>query len=32
MWLMMRKQRVMNQFNNRNDQIVPNFSGNKKHN
>ena len=30
-WLMRRKQNSMNQFNNRNDQIVPNFSGSKKH-
>ena len=27
---MMRKQNGMNRFNNRNDQIVPNFTGNKK--
>ena len=31
MWLTMRKQNIMNQFSKRNDQIVPNFSCNKKH-
>ena len=31
-WLMTIKQNVMNQLNNRNDQIVPNFESNKRHN
>ena len=31
-WLMTIKQNVMNHLNNRNDQIVPNFESNKRHN